>query len=172
MSTIVIEGIPPYDGEYDFDLEKRMLSGHELGWVKKIAGYKLGEIEQGDGDAVLALVFAAIAVTRAGKARMADMQETYDKLADPPFGEMVQVRDEDEGGGRGRPFSRRKLEQEWRYFLARFEAEFGDFGESPPESLWDARLGYFGIRPAEVGDLTPAQLLGCVELFSDMYGGE
>ena len=35
----------------------------------------------------------------------------------------------------------------------------------PPEALWDARLGYFGIRPAEVGELTPAQLIGCVDLF-------
>ena len=40
-----------------------------------------------------------------------------------------------------------------------------------PRILWDARLGYFGIGPAEVGELTPAQLLGCVDLFSAMHGG-
>ena len=41
-----------------------------------------------------------------------------------------------------------------------------------PESLWDARLGYFAIRPADIGDMSPAQLLGCADLFHAMYGGD
>ena len=42
--------------------------------------------------------------------------------------------------------------------------------EAHPTALWDARLGFFGVRPGEVGDLTPAQLLGCVDLFNALHG--
>ena len=55
--------------------------------------------------------------------------------------------------------------------LAQFESELGDIG-ADPSRLWDARLGYYGIAAAEVGEMTPAQLLGCVDLFSAMHGGE
>ena len=41
-----------------------------------------------------------------------------------------------------------------------------------PETIWDARLGLFGIRPADVGDMSPAQLVGCADLFAAMYGGD
>ena len=43
---------------------------------------------------------------------------------------------------------------------------------APTRSLWDARLGYFAVRPGDVGDMTPAQLMGCVDLFAAMHGGE
>ena len=39
----------------------------------------------------------------------------------------------------------------------------------PPEQLWNFRVGRFGVAPAEVGDLTPSQLLECVEAFRALY---
>ena len=51
----------------------------------------------------------------------------------------------------------------------RFTDELGDIGRDP-RTLWDARLGYFAVRPDEVGDMTPAQLLGCVDVFAAMHG--
>ena len=51
-----------------------------------------------------------------------------------------------------------------------FEAELGDIA-ADPASLWDARLGLFNVAAAEVGELTPAQLVGCVERFTAMHGG-
>ena len=64
-----------------------------------------------------------------------------------------------------------KLERERRLFWARFADELGDIGADPAR-LWDARLGYFAVRPGDVGDMTPAQLLGCVDLFAAMHGGD
>ena len=42
--------------------------------------------------------------------------------------------------------------------------------EPQPVRLWDARLGFFAVRPDDVDDMTPAQLLGCVDLFAAMHG--
>jgi hypothetical protein len=59
---------------------------------------------------------------------------------------------------------------EHRHFWHRFTGEFGELGAATPESYWDARLGYFSIRPADIGELTPAQMLGTVDLFSALHG--
>ena len=41
-----------------------------------------------------------------------------------------------------------------------------------PRDLWDPRVGYFGVDPEQVGELTPAKLLSCVQLFDAIHGGQ
>ena len=67
MDYIVIEGVPPYDGRYEFDLEGRELTTREWGWIKRHSGYLPLTIEDGFTDPELVTVFAAIALRRAGK---------------------------------------------------------------------------------------------------------
>lgn len=45
----------------------------------------------------------------------------------------------------------------WRMF----SDEFGELGQ-PPERYWNPVLAHhFHLRPADIGDLTPHQLLAC-----------
>jgi hypothetical protein len=62
-----------------------------------------------------------------------------------------------------------KLERERAYFWGRFADELGDLGVAP-ETLWDARIGFFSVAVGDVGDMTPAQLLGCVDMFNAIHG--
>jgi hypothetical protein len=72
-------------------------------------------------------------------------------------------------GGRVTGPSDGKAELERQHFWRRFTGEFGDPGD-PPESYWDARLGYFSLRPGDLGELTPSQMLGTVDLFTALHG--
>lgn len=68
MDTIVIRA-KPYVGEYPFDTDERTFSIQEWRWIKKIAGYMPLTIGEGwaGRDPDLVLVFAVIALVRAGK---------------------------------------------------------------------------------------------------------
>ena len=48
-------------------LEGRELTTREWGWIKRLSGYLPLNIEDGLGDPELVIVFAAIALRRAGK---------------------------------------------------------------------------------------------------------
>ena len=170
MDYIVVEGVRPYDGRYEFDLAGQELTTREWGWIKRLSGYLPLTVEEGLSDPELIVVFAVIALRRAGKVEPKDVPQRL-RAAERCA---LRLGDHDgdgrRGGGGGDEPSSAKLDLERRHFWAKFEAELGDIA-AVPESLWDARLGYFGIGPEEVGELTPAQLLGCVDLFSAMHGG-
>ena len=172
MDYIVIEGVPPYDGRWEFDLEGRELTTREWGWIKRFSGYLPLTIDEGLSDPELIVVWACVALTRAQKATPAEVPQLFERLIDAPYGSTFTLETDvvEEEVEESRPSSV-KLERERRLFWSRFDAELGDIGAAP-ESLWDARLGYFGVRAEEVGERTPGQLMGCVDLFQAMHGGE
>lgn len=65
MPKIVIEGVPPYNGEYEIDFD---FSNRELHTIKQVSGVRAGEIVEaglkGDNDLIIAL--AMIALRRTG----------------------------------------------------------------------------------------------------------
>lgn len=71
MDKIVISGVPPWDGEYEFDGN---LKNRELHRIKKITGIRAGELVEalaaGDTDVLVAL--AVIVLERDGKSVDAD----------------------------------------------------------------------------------------------------
>lgn len=87
MDRIVIAGCKPYDGEYEFDTEERSFTILEWRWIKKIAGYM--PLTIGDGwagrDPDLVLVFAVIALHRAGKVPAEGALLAADRLANTEF---------------------------------------------------------------------------------------
>jgi hypothetical protein len=88
---ILIEGVRLYDGEYPFDLENAELTTREWGWIKRLAGYLPDTIEGGAQDPELVIVFAAIAIRRAGKIEAREVPEVFDTLSDAPFGAAVKL---------------------------------------------------------------------------------
>ena len=90
MDYVVIEGIHPYEGRYEFDLEERELTTREWGWIKRLAGYlPLDLDEEQFGDPEVLIVFAAIALRRAGKIEAKDVPQVFERLSDAPFGAAV-----------------------------------------------------------------------------------
>jgi hypothetical protein len=83
---IIIEGLKPYDGEYEFDIAEQPLTTLEWRWIKKIAGYLPLTMQDGfrGGDPDLFLVFAVIALCRNGKVDPTDVYRVADRLADEP----------------------------------------------------------------------------------------
>ena len=66
MDKIRIEGVPPWDGDYDFDPS---FKNRELNRIKKITGIRGGEIGEAlaAGDTDLMVALAVLALERAGK---------------------------------------------------------------------------------------------------------
>lgn len=92
-SELVIEGVKPWDGRYELDLE-RELTTREWGWVKRLSGYlplTLGDDAYGDPEFVC--VLAAIAIRRAGRVDNTEVPAVYDKLIDAPFGATITIDD-------------------------------------------------------------------------------
>jgi hypothetical protein len=95
---MVIAQIPPYDGEYELDLDIAF-STFEWRWIKQIAGYKPLTIAQAfeDGDPDVFCALAVIAMNRAGKVTRENVLEVADVLAEAPFdGSRIQFKDEQE----------------------------------------------------------------------------
>ena len=67
MDKLVIEGIPPYDGTYEFTLDG--FTNRELHRIKKLTGLRAGEFEDAfsalDNDMVVAL--AVVILERSGQ---------------------------------------------------------------------------------------------------------
>lgn len=98
MDTIQIVGIRPYDGDWPFDLAQQPLTTREWGWIKRLAGYLPDTVESGLSDPELVTVFAVISLHRAGKVETRDVPDTFERLADSPFGGAIrwQVGDTEE----------------------------------------------------------------------------
>ena len=103
MDYITIDGVPPYDGRYEWDIENRELTTREWGWIKRLTGYLPLNIEEGLGDPELVVVFAAMALRRAGKVEAKDVPQAFERLSDAPFGERItletDVADEEDDAG-------------------------------------------------------------------------
>jgi hypothetical protein len=88
VDWVVIEGLPPWDGRYEFDVAYQELTTREWGWVKRLTGYMPLTIEEGlaGADPELLAVFAAIALRRAQKIPADQVSAVYDRLVDLPPG--------------------------------------------------------------------------------------
>ena len=93
MNYLVIEGIKPWDGRYEFDIENEEPTTREWSWIKRFSGYLPLTIQQGleGGDPELFCAFAVIALRRADKVEPGDVQQLYDRLADAPFGATIRL---------------------------------------------------------------------------------
>lgn len=90
MAKLIIEGVPPWDGAYDFSAD--FFTNRELHTIKKVTGIRAGEltdaIEAGDSDLVVAL--AIVVAERHGKTI------TPDELWDAQAGSIRMVFDDDQ----------------------------------------------------------------------------
>ncbi len=102
MDWLTIEGVPPWDGRYEFDIDGRELTTREWGWLKRLAGYMPLTIEDGfnGADPELFAVFAVIALHRAGRVQTGEVPETYERFADAPFGMTVRLESDEPADGR------------------------------------------------------------------------
>ena len=90
MDYIVVEGVRPYDGRYEFDLAGQELTTREWGWIKRLSGYLPLTVEEGLSDPELIVVFAVIALRRAGKVeREGRARASSSALSDAPFGAAI-----------------------------------------------------------------------------------
>lgn len=101
MSLIVVKGVPPWDGEYEFATD-RSFTTRELRWIKQIAGYLPTSLDAGleGGDADLVIALVVIAMHRAGKISRDQVLEVADRMSDEPVGDddsfLTIIRDEEE----------------------------------------------------------------------------
>jgi hypothetical protein len=86
---IVITGVPPYDGEYEFD--GTYMTNRELHVIKKLTGLRVGEFQEAlaNADTDVILGIAVVALTRHGK----DVHE--DTLWDAEAGAITYVAEEE-----------------------------------------------------------------------------
>lgn len=86
MDYLTVEGVPPYDGRYEFDLRGSSFSLREWGWIKRHAGYLPLTLEEGlaGSDAELMAVFAIIAMVRAGKVDRDQVPQVWERFGDAP----------------------------------------------------------------------------------------
>ena len=86
MAKIVIEGIRPWDGEYDLDTD-RAFNAREWRCIKNVSGYMPLTVSDGfaGGDPDLFVALAVIAMCRSGKVDRERMQAVADELAEAPF---------------------------------------------------------------------------------------
>lgn len=86
MAQVIIEGIRPYDGEYELDKD-RAFNGREWRWVKKISGYLPLTLRDGfvNADPDLYIAIAVIALCRAGKIDRDQGLEVADEISEAPF---------------------------------------------------------------------------------------
>ena len=96
MDWIVIEGIKPYDGRYEFDLDQRELTTGEWGLIKRHSGYLPLTIDEGfqGGDPELFAAFALIALCRAGKIDPRQTAEVFERITEAPFGPTIRFEGE------------------------------------------------------------------------------
>ncbi len=109
MDAIVITGVQPFDGTYEFDLESDPLTTLEWRWIKKTSGYLPRTIADGfdGGDPDLVVAMAIIAMYRNAKISREDALRTAAQLDEVPGDgsriSMVFGQAEDAGGDDARP---------------------------------------------------------------------
>jgi hypothetical protein len=105
MDQMVVDGVKPWDGRYQFDVAYQELTTREWGWVKRLTGYMPLTIEQGlaGADPELLAVFAAIALRRAGKITADEVPAVYERFVDLPPGVARYETEPAEDGDAGPP---------------------------------------------------------------------
>jgi hypothetical protein len=93
MDWVVIEGVKPYDGRYEFDLAASEPTTREWGWIKRLSGYMPATITDGfeGADPELFSVFAVIALRRAGKIEAREVQQVFERIVDAPFSSSIRL---------------------------------------------------------------------------------
>jgi hypothetical protein len=101
---IVIDGLRPWDGSYELDIDEEPLTTTEWGWIKRRAGYLPLTLDANAfADPELIAVLAAIAVRRGGTVETRDMDDLLDRIFDAPFGPTVTLHAGDQAGDAGPP---------------------------------------------------------------------
>jgi hypothetical protein len=98
MTQLVIDGVKPWDGRYEFATPD-LWTTREWGFVKRLSGYLPLTIEDGfkGGDPELFAVMAVIMLQRAGKISAAEVPELFtDRFADVPFGATIRIETDDD----------------------------------------------------------------------------
>ena len=167
-------GVPPYDGRYEFDLEGRELTTREWGWIKRLS--RLPAVERsktGCGDPELIAVLRRHRATPRRQGRSQRSPQACSSTCPTPPSTAPRSRLEtdtvEEGDADSPPPSSSSSNGATSGPGSPTSSETID---GDPGGLWDARLGFFSVSPGDVGDMTPAQLLGCVDLFAAMHGAE
>lgn len=103
MDWLVIEGVRPWDGRYEFDLEGAPFTTREWGWIKRHSGYMPLTIDQGwsGADPELFSVFAVISLYRAGRIQPADVTDVFERFVDAPFGGTIRLETDTADDGEG-----------------------------------------------------------------------
>ena len=171
MPDVMIVSVPPYEGEYEFELGEKPLSPVEWRWLKKISGYLPLTIDQGwsGGDPDLFLAFAVIAMRRAGKIAKDDVLQVASELEEAPFdGTAITFRGEvtEEEDADPQP-EETELEDSEPSTGDDSDRAYGDFpGDRDAEDFWHPALGHhFGLRPLDLADETMsiAHMMACAE---------
>jgi hypothetical protein len=85
MKSIVVSGIPPYDGRYPLYTTDEF-NRREWGWMKRLAEYLpvdfMDEEQRGLGDPEFLSVVLIVALHRAGKIETAEVPQVWERLAD------------------------------------------------------------------------------------------
>jgi hypothetical protein len=86
VASIIIKDVPPYDGEYELDVE-RAFNSDEWEWITKISGYMPLTIDDGfaGGAPKLFVAFAVVAMERSRRIGVAEVMETAAVLSLAPF---------------------------------------------------------------------------------------
>jgi hypothetical protein len=91
MDYIVIAGVKPYDGRYEFDPHGGDFTVREWGWIKRLAHHYPATILDGfrNADVELLTTFAVIALHRAGRIDASEAPEMFERFADVDFGSTI-----------------------------------------------------------------------------------
>ena len=90
MDTGFVVNIPPYEGEYEFDMNAQLMSPLEWEWVEKISGYlpygERGFMAGIEGlDPKLFVAFTVVAMVRANAIPESDVYTVADALKRPAW---------------------------------------------------------------------------------------
>ena len=84
--TFVLKGIPPWDGRYEWDID-RALNVREWRYIKKISGYLPATMDGGleGDDPELYVALAVVCMVRAGKVDKDDALRVAEQIGEAPF---------------------------------------------------------------------------------------
>jgi hypothetical protein len=84
MATTIGVNIPPYEGEYELDINARAFTSFEWRVIKRVSGYLPLTIDKGwdGGDPDLILSLALIAMVRAGRIEKKEIQQVAEIIED------------------------------------------------------------------------------------------
>lgn len=88
---LTIKGVDPFDGSYDLDFTEQPFTNRDLHLIKKLAGVRLGELEEAfaSGDNDLFVAVAVIQLRREGKVQKGRELAAADLLFDGEAGSLL-----------------------------------------------------------------------------------